>query len=472
MAINKFTPTSPDPNIQQDSDMTTAKFGHLNTLINNVNNELQNLNASKNIPELSLKGVTTIPNGKIWAEGAVFKNTAIVRSQSTSNLYAYDIKDPDNPVLAHDFGTVYYQGFYFDGYLLIGYQASPNPDLIEFWDMSDVYNPVLLGQKAQNIGLVYEIIKKGNLVFIMDSSDSIYTFDVSDYSNIVYIGLQYSGSNVFQERGVDVGDNYLVSWGQNSGVRTTGTSILFKINWNAGTLNLLSRVDSLDFIALGVKAYGDKFVVAGQNMTTLDYGFKICTIENSLLVDVSPFIKSKYTFTNYNTEDNWGYQMRLLNDYLFLSSKEGHILLYDIKDPNNITLKQDFDLSSVMVDIRALPSDSNLMFVASRTDVTDVAVLELNDFSSGVLNTGELAADEIYSQNGFISALTTYSHMSNRSGIQDAKIVNLNASKKFLYPKYTTAQRTALTAEAGEAVYDTDTNKLYIYDGTTWQAAW
>jgi hypothetical protein len=472
MALNKFIPTSPDLDIRQDSDLAPARFGHLNRLVDDINSEFNNLNTELNIPTLSLRGVTTIPNGKVWAEGSVFKNTAIVRSQSTSILYAYDIKDPDNPILAHDFGTSYQQGFYFDGYILIAYENSPNPDLLQVWNMADPYNPVLLGQRSQNIGLVYEIIKKGNLLFIMDGGDNIYTFDITDYSNIVYIGVQYSGGNVFQERGIDVGDNYLLTWGQNSGVRSTGTSILFKINWNTGTLSLVSRVDSLNFIALGVKAYGDKFVIAGQNMTTLEYGFKICTVSNGIVVDLSSFIKSKYTFTNYNTEDNWGYQMRLLNDYLFLSSKEGHILLYDIKNPKNIILKQDFNLSSVMVDIRALPSDSNFMFVASRTDITNVAVLEINDFSSGILNTGEMAADEIYSQNAFVSSLSSYSFMSNRAGIQDAKLVSVNVSKKFLYPKYTTAERTALIAEEGEAVYDTDTNKLYVYDGTTWQATW
>jgi hypothetical protein len=37
MALNKFIPTSPDENIRQDSDMATAKFGHLNTLVDALN---------------------------------------------------------------------------------------------------------------------------------------------------------------------------------------------------------------------------------------------------------------------------------------------------------------------------------------------------------------------------------------------------------------------------------------------------
>jgi hypothetical protein len=37
MALNKFIPTSPDENIRQDSDMATAKFGHLNTIVDALN---------------------------------------------------------------------------------------------------------------------------------------------------------------------------------------------------------------------------------------------------------------------------------------------------------------------------------------------------------------------------------------------------------------------------------------------------
>lgn len=37
MALDKFIPTSPDENIKTDSDMATAKFGHLNTIVDALN---------------------------------------------------------------------------------------------------------------------------------------------------------------------------------------------------------------------------------------------------------------------------------------------------------------------------------------------------------------------------------------------------------------------------------------------------
>ena len=47
-----------------------------------------------------------------------------------------------------------------------------------------------------------------------------------------------------------------------------------------------------------------------------------------------------------------------------------------------------------------------------------------------------------------------------------------STTKGILPPKMTTTQRTAITATEGLMVYDTDLHKLYVYDGTTWQACW
>ncbi len=47
-----------------------------------------------------------------------------------------------------------------------------------------------------------------------------------------------------------------------------------------------------------------------------------------------------------------------------------------------------------------------------------------------------------------------------------------STTKGFLPPRMTTAQRTALTAVEGLTVYDLTLHKLYVYDGSAWQAAW
>jgi hypothetical protein len=60
------------------------------------------------------------------------------------------------------------------------------------------------------------------------------------------------------------------------------------------------------------------------------------------------------------------------------------------------------------------------------------------------------------------------------------KGINVDATTKvtvsglsLLLPRLTTVQRTAIVSpDEGLAVYDTTLHKLYVFDGTTWQAAW
>ncbi|MBC7535107.1 MAG: hypothetical protein H7258_05380 [Ferruginibacter sp.] len=48
-----------------------------------------------------------------------------------------------------------------------------------------------------------------------------------------------------------------------------------------------------------------------------------------------------------------------------------------------------------------------------------------------------------------------------------------STTKGFLFPRMTAAQRTAIASPAeGLMVYDLGLHKLYVYDGTVWQAAW
>lgn len=65
------------------------------------------------------------------------------------------------------------------------------------------------------------------------------------------------------------------------------------------------------------------------------------------------------------------------------------------------------------------------------------------------------------------TTLVKFGHLNALVDDINGKLVNA-----FVFPSYTTAERTALTAVAGQAAFDTTLNKLYVYDGTAWQAAW
>jgi hypothetical protein len=48
MALNKFIPSSPDKNLKKDEDTSLAKFGHLNAIIDYIN--------ENNLAEVSITG--------------------------------------------------------------------------------------------------------------------------------------------------------------------------------------------------------------------------------------------------------------------------------------------------------------------------------------------------------------------------------------------------------------------------------
>lgn len=60
-----------------------------------------------------------------------------------------------------------------------------------------------------------------------------------------------------------------------------------------------------------------------------------------------------------------------------------------------------------------------------------------------------------------------------QTDIPSAKVVINSTTQGFLPPLMTTTQRTSISSPAeGLTVYDLTLHKLYVYDGTTWQAVW
>lgn len=58
MAINKFKPESPERHFLKASDMTLARFGHLNRLVDDINTELQAVESSALTPAADVADAT------------------------------------------------------------------------------------------------------------------------------------------------------------------------------------------------------------------------------------------------------------------------------------------------------------------------------------------------------------------------------------------------------------------------------
>lgn len=125
-----------------------------------------------------------------------------------------------------------------------------------------------------------------------------------------------------------------------------------------------------------------------------------------------------------------------------------------------------------MLDMRAYTADGTS---------EDIAIFRRNgnqklfDFSKGSNNAAFM---DIYDDNEAIAIrlhTTSSSYMTQSLQIGEGSSAQSNAvlectstTKGVLFPRMTTAQKNAISASAGLAVYDTDTNKLSVYNGTSW----
>lgn len=452
MALNKFIPTSPDLDIVQDSDLAPARFGHLNRLVDEINSEFNELKLSETIPYLTYKSTITSPGGRVWDDGAVYKNTAAFRSHDDGNTYIYDITDTSNPVLASTI-TSTSGGFTFENGILYLLQSGSGNNF-RAYDMANPYSPVLASEVTLTGSIIVEYVKKfGNLLFIESTVESIEVLDVSNPYDIKSLGALTLPTNFLGEHGFAISNDYVVAWAANNIYK------VWKINWiNLTFTEILSGTDPFPGSGtsgcLGIVTNGSSrfYAIGSTKITVFD-------IINDQLVLLN-------VITNKGANGP-GENIKSFGEYIAVTSSGGYVTVYDMTDPLNIVLEQELDVRSYATNMRAIQGDADKLMLNSRNTPSKLIVLEADFYKAGVLKVGEFVSKE-----ADIDTISSIGISAKTMGAENGGFGNLLISKKFVFPKYTTAERTALVAEAGEAVYDTDTNKLYVYDGTTWQATW
>lgn len=468
MAINKFTPTSPDPNIQQDSDMVTAKFGHLNTLVDEINNSV--LTAESLQPLMTAGPVFQSTSGKFWSDATIWGDVAYTWSAQDGKGFIYDLSNYDNIIQAYEFPSTFQltnEAIIEGRYLYVRGNPNSGNNKLYIYDILNPYNPILVSETVITGGVDYQttpLQKIGNYI-LMQGQSAVGIFNISDIENPIFsiliaslpTGSDYNASVLLDDYYVFI-NSVSASPGGNVNL------VLYKIDWLTMSASLIDSITDFDIKPQGIRHLGyNKFVVLGLKNDLSKYVVKTYKIVNDVVTPISGYYNLQYGTINDS--------MRIIGKFMLVAYQSvAKVQLFDVSDLQNIILKQ--TLNTAFNQMRHINTDMNKAFVASRAYPGKVQVIYLNTLKTGVVETGEIRTQDIYVDDIYSNGITTSGIYSANLGTENAKVVNLNASKKFLYPKYTTAQRTALTAEAGEAVYDTDTNKLYIYDGTTWQAAW
>jgi hypothetical protein len=105
MSLNKFVPLSPDPFLNNDPDMSLAKFGHLNSVVDYVNSTLYGFSRIENTGRVKVSGVEAalkvgsvaigVSPTSVWVE----ENYAYVTNEGSSTLSIVNITNPLVPVV-------------------------------------------------------------------------------------------------------------------------------------------------------------------------------------------------------------------------------------------------------------------------------------------------------------------------------------------------------------------------------------
>ncbi len=109
----------------------------------------------------------------------------------------------------------------------------------------------------------------------------------------------------------------------------------------------------------------------------------------------------------------------------------------------------------------------NVIFKTGNVGIGTTAPKGKLDVNGGV-SVGSYAGVNAPPANGMIISGNVGIGTTGPAGLLDLT----STTSAFLPPRMTTTQRTALTPVEGSTVYDTSLHKLYVYDGTVWQACW
>jgi hypothetical protein len=127
--------------------------------------------------------------------------------------------------------------------------------------------------------------------------------------------------------------------------------------------------------------------------------------------------------------------------------------------------------------MRSIGSVSKLNFAYDQTNTSNTAYIS-SDGGSGEWRFWQSSGGfytTFYSNGSERMQLTTNGNLLIGTTSNDnSALLNVSSTTKgFLPPRMTTTQKSAISSPAeGLTVYDTTLHKLYVYDGSTWQAAW
>jgi hypothetical protein len=407
MSLNKFVPLSPDPYITSDPEMTLAKFGHLNTIVDYLNgtNALTNIKIAGINNTAGYIDFSANPTGSTTVVGAIrtYVNgvnlSEVMEFREDGNIKVGGILSVGNYANSTGFGQkirVIGQG---DASLgIYRNQASTSAAKLEFMKSRGTYDTPVVVNANDLIGSV-----------------GFFGYNGTSYSNAAYIA---SAALSTSATGVE-GDVRFILYNNTGGnynpMRITKEGV--------GIGNALDYIPSATLQVRG----------SGSSSAT-----------TSLLVQNSAGTKAlevvdNGTISTFNNEV-------VINKYTV-----GGLIM-------SITTGQHFGARGINVTAGETGIIANSHYGVSTNSPLGASIVANGGASSGGFSLGLL------SRRALISTAANALDMSNSAMLQAD-----STTQGFLPPRMTTAQKNLIATPAtGLQVHDTDLNRPCFYNGTSW----
>ena len=486
MALNKFTPSSPDPNITRDSDLGMAQFGHLNSIVDYINNTPAPVSSGT----LSISGTGVVSSSAYqYIKDSSNANTGIYLK--SGNVYVgvdptvYNAVDPQGSSFKVISGSQSVAAFHrTGGQTNIAITPSPYTTPASAFGTGAAATAVIVGNAVNAINLTNNGSGWTNLAEVIitggGGTGAVATATVTPKANYTSAATATSSSTTVTVNttvGLDVNDTVTVIAG--TGAFALNTRVASIID---GTTFTVNNTPTTPLSGATVRGVGGTITLV--TVTNGGSGYTSApTISFRPYYNNTPWLfgirsgywgNSQSVFWNGNrgilwtaAANDWGYET--------LSSNMRHYVDLTIDHEGSANTR------GFRVGVNTINTYGNAQAITGYLNLTgsNLIYAAMSTLGSLTIRTdGTTAATKaIVIRN---SGGTTPLMQLNDAGVLSLGTETPNTSailqvdsttQGILLPRMTTTQRTSIgTPSAGLMVYDITTNKSYTYDGTTWQA--
>ena len=439
MALDKFIPLSPDPDLNAGSDMTLAKFGHLNTIVDY-------LNAYVAVDSLQLAGSGPITATARYISDSTGVNSAIsistigvgigtntllgilhLKSTAATTRMVMDGDAGQSKIITYRTAGLQRFGLYTNNTAESGSNVGSDFAIRAYSDAGTLLNtPVFIKRSTGNVGI--------------GTSSPAYPLDVLS-SSASYIA-QFSNTN----------GKLAVTYNGDGGViipLTAGKGV-FLYN-NAGSCFGISNTGG---VGINTTTPTARLQVVGIGSTSATTSL---LVQNSAGNDALKITDDRVTLISNQLLVNDQFGTRILNT---LNSNGGIAI-------GNLTLGSG---GGRCVDIIQNTTNSygGIKFYNDVAQTSRIGGFFTDGTARFILQT---TANDVTIQAGLIATSSSLyvGYLTYNTLPSSASVAIQSTTQGFLKPRLTTAQKNAIvTPAAGLEVYDTDLNRPCFYSGSAW----